>query len=75
MMMDKLESTFGNIESSIKRVLYEGLIKDIKQQAGYKHDTIKDYDRFKIKLRKIETDNKTKKCHATMNVDKKERSE
>lgn len=36
----------------LKQVLYQGLNMDLKLIAQYKNDTITDYDRFKIELRK-----------------------
>ena len=57
----------------LKQVLFQGLIPKIKHLAAYKCDTITDYDRFKIELRKIEselkleTEGTTKKCNAAMN--------
>lgn len=123
-VLDKLESTFGSIESEeivmrkfyacqqdatesvvayasrleeiyaravalggvkkgndkvLKRVLYQGLIPQIKQLAFNKCDLIDDYDIFKVEVRKIEADltlekDSKKKCHAAVNVDK-EKSE
>ena len=54
-------------------VLFHGLSTDIKHIATYKNDTIQDYDKFKIELRRIEADLKAtdgKQCHAIM-TDKK----
>ena len=42
----------------LKGVLYQGLRKDIKQVATYKYETITEYDKFKIELRKIEAEMK-----------------
>lgn len=44
------------VEEILKQVLYQGLKKDIKQMAVYQCNTISDYDRFKVKLRKIEAE-------------------
>lgn len=53
----------------LKGVYYQGLRKDLKQLSAYKCDTIKDYDRFKIELRRIEAEQKesgvTKPCRPT----------
>ena len=54
-------------------MLYKGLKKELKQMAGYKFDTVHDYDKFKMELRIMEAEIKSpepdsKKCHA-MNVD------
>lgn len=62
-------------DQKLKSVLYRGLRHDIKQQSGYKYDTIMDYDRFKIELRKIEANLKEEepentKCHAAVNIEK-----
>ena len=57
----------------LQRVLFHGLTTDIKHIATYKNDTIQDYDKFKIELRKIEADLKStegKQCHA-ITTDKK----
>ncbi len=124
-VIDKLESTFGSIESEqivlrkfyactqeptetvinyasrleeisaraialgtmkkdndriLKKVFYQGLLLNIKQLAFNKCDSIDDYDRFKIEVRKIEADLATQqgakpKCQAAVNVDRKEKSE
>ena len=42
----------------LKGVLYQGLRKDLKHLATYKCDTISDYNRFKVELRKLEADMK-----------------
>lgn len=44
----------GNLEQKMKGILYEGLREPLKQMTTYKFDTITDYDRFKIEVRKIE---------------------
>ncbi|KAH3784571.1 hypothetical protein DPMN_162530 [Dreissena polymorpha] len=59
----------------LKRVLYKGLKKELKQMAGYKFDTVQDYDKFKMELRIIETEIKSpepdhKKCHAAVKIEK-----
>ncbi len=43
-------------DTILKKVFYQGLTSDIKQLAFNKCDTIADYDRFKIEVRKIEAD-------------------
>ena len=40
----------------LKGVLYQGLRKELKHMAAYKHDTVNNYDTFKIELRKLELD-------------------
>ena len=45
----------------LKGVLYQGLCRDLKQLASYKCDTIADYDRFKIELRKMEAEMREEK--------------
>ncbi|KAH3848385.1 hypothetical protein DPMN_090746 [Dreissena polymorpha] len=61
-------------DTLLKQVLYRGLTKELKHIAQYKYETIHDYDRFKIELRKFEADLKkpdTKNCHfAQMATDK-----
>ena len=46
----------------LKGVLFQGLQRNLKQLAAYKYDTIDDYDRFKIELRKLESEMKEEKC-------------
>ena len=61
-------------ETILQRVLYHGLTSDIKHMASYKNDIIHDYDKFKIKLRKIEADSINvghQQCHAQVNMEKK----
>lgn len=41
---------------TLKNVLFRGLRKELKRLATYKHDTIKDYDRFKFELRRLESE-------------------
>ena len=43
-------------ESILKSVFYQGLRQPLKQCGNLKYETIKDYDRFKIEMRKIESD-------------------
>ena len=45
-------------DATLKGVLYQGLRKELKHLATYKCETINDYDRFKIELRKIEAEMK-----------------
>lgn len=40
----------------LRSVFYQGLRPQIKQMANYKYDTIKNYDEFKIEIRKIENE-------------------
>ncbi|KAH3747665.1 hypothetical protein DPMN_182094 [Dreissena polymorpha] len=42
-----------------KRVLYKGLKKELKRIAGYKFDTVHDYDKFKMELRIMEAEIKS----------------
>ena len=63
-------------EDILKDILFQGLRRELKQQAAYKYDTINDYDRFKIELRKLESEDKdvsasdkdVKKCKAAVDV-------
>ena len=50
-------------ETILKSVFYQGLRQPLKQFGNLKFETIKDYDRFKIEMRKIvsELENSTKK--------------
>ena len=43
-------------ESILKSVFYQGLRQPLKQFGNLKHETIRDYDRFKIEMRKIESE-------------------
>lgn len=43
-------------ETILKSVFYQGLKQPLKQCGNLKYETIKDYDRFKIEMRKIESD-------------------
>ncbi len=63
----------GN-DKVLKRVLYQGLIPQIKQLA-FNKCVYHDYDRFKVEVRKIEADltlekDSKKKWHAAVNVEK-----
>ena len=63
-------------ETLLKQVLYQGLKMDLKHTAQYKFDTIADYDRFKIDLRKLEADlklpeSKNKTCLAAQKIEDK----
>ena len=65
----------------LKKVFYQGLKTEIKYLAFSKCDLIHDYDKFKIKVKKIEADlssppkEEKQKCNAVLNTDKKEKSE
>ena len=57
-------------------MLYEGLKPNIRQMANYKYDTVKDYNQFKIELRKLEshiqedeTKEKKTRCQAANKVE------
>ena len=43
-------------ESILKSVFYQGIKQPLKQCGNLKYETIADYDRFKIEMRKIEND-------------------
>ena len=43
---------------SLKQVLHQGLNRDLKHMSAYKCDTVTDYDKFKIELRKLESEMK-----------------
>lgn len=63
----------------LKQVLYQGLRPEIRHLSAYKCDTIMDYDRFKIELRKIEaelsSEKEKTKCNAAVNFERKETTE
>ncbi|KAH3699903.1 hypothetical protein DPMN_074865 [Dreissena polymorpha] len=68
----------GNDEI-LKQVLFQGLKLDLKHIAQYKYDTIDDYDRFKIELRRLEKDlqmtDKKRTCNVAQKPEKEEKSE
>ena len=43
-------------ETVLKNVFFQGLRSQLKTLSAYKHDSILDYDRFKIEVRRIEVD-------------------
>lgn len=43
-------------EEILKSVLYQGLKQPLKQFGCLKYETVKDYDKFKIEMRKIENE-------------------
>lgn len=43
-------------EDILKSVFYQGLKQPLKQFGNLKYETVKDYDRFKIEMRKIESE-------------------
>ena len=63
-------------EMLLKQVLYQGLKLELKHAAQYKFDTIQDYDRFKIELRKLEAElkqpeEKRKTCNVAQKVEER----
>ena len=64
----------------LKGVFYLGLKSNMKQLAFSKCDLIEDYDRFMIKVRKIEADlappskDEVSKCSALIDKDKKKKN-
>ena len=66
-------------EGILKQVLYQGLRREIKQMAVYPCNTIDDYDRFKVELRKIEADlpedTREKPCKPVVTPEKSELGE
>ena len=62
-------------ETLLKQTLYHGLKLDLKLVSQYKMDTVMDYDRFKIELRKLEAELKMpegkKPCYAAQKVEEK----
>ena len=74
----QLKVLLSTQEEILQNVVFEGLRPHIRQMANYKFDTIKDYDRFKVELRKIEnhidedaTKEKKTKCQAATNIEEK----
>lgn len=74
----KAVDTWNN-QTILKRVFFQGLKQPIKQMSAYKFDTVDDYDRFKVEVRKIESElnltkqeetNKTK-CSAINKTEQK----
>ena len=57
-------------ENTLKSVFYSGLRQPLKQMCNYKFETIHDYDKFKVEVRKIESEmdsmqkETTGKCHS-----------
>lgn len=43
-------------EEILKSVFYQGLLQPLKQCGNLKFETIRDYDRFKVEMRKIESE-------------------
>lgn len=88
MFADRVEDIFSQAvelkvlvstqEEILENVLYQGLRTNLKQASNYKYETVKDYDKFKIELRKIESniieekekDNKAK-CSAATKIEQK----
>lgn len=74
----ELRALVSTQEEILKNVLYQGLRTNLKQASNYKYETVKDYDKFKIELRKIENsineekekDNKAK-CSAATKIEQK----
>ena len=63
----------------LKQVLHQGLNRDLKHMSTYKCETVADYDRFKIELRKLEAGmkeesgvSKEKTCKPVVRVDKQD---
>ena len=62
----------------LQNILFAGLRSEFSLRAAYKNDVIKDYDTFKLELRKIENDinaelqehkMETKTCHSAVTLD------
>ena len=74
----KLDGSSQGDDKVLKNILYQGLRKEFSLRAAYKNDIIEDYDKFKLELRKIEselsaeqseTKQEPKKCNAAVNID------
>ncbi|KAH3821774.1 hypothetical protein DPMN_123542 [Dreissena polymorpha] len=52
-------------DNILKGELYQGLKKELRQQAAYKFETEDDYDVFKIYLRKMESEDREEKSETT----------
>lgn len=73
----ELKAIDRSSDDLLKQVLYQRLDTELKHTAQYKYETIKDYDRFKIELRKFEADLHKpvpKTCHAAQKVPEDELS-
>ena len=58
----------------LKRIFYAGLNKTLKQMAIYKFETVDDYDKFKVEVRKLENEmnsTETETQAHSMNPEKK----
>lgn len=68
-----------NSEHLLKQILYQGLNTRLKHIAQYRYDTIADYDKFKIELRKLEEDERQqpekKTSHIAQPIEKSELAE
>jgi len=53
----------------LKSVFYQGLSQPLKQSALFKFETVKDYDEFKIEVRKLEQETSRTQCN--VNQEKK----
>ena len=62
----------------LQNILFAGLRSEFSLRAAYKNDVIKDYDTFKLELRKMENDinaelqehkMETKTCHSAVTLD------
>jgi len=49
-------------DTMLKGVLFQGLRKELRHQATYKYETERDYDKFKIYLRKMESEEREDKA-------------
>jgi hypothetical protein len=43
-------------EETLRCVFFEGLRQPLKQMAAYKFEVIKDYDKLKVEIRKMENE-------------------
>ena len=57
-------------ECILKNVFYQGIKQPLKQCGNLKYETIKDYDRFKIEMRKIESELQSSSKKETENATK-----
>lgn len=56
----ELKMVSATNEEMLRSVLYQGLKPELRHNASYKYDTVKDYDKFKKELRKMEDDFKSR---------------
>lgn len=66
----EMEALKVSDEPLLKNIFFQGLRQSLRNTATYKFETTKDYDIFKVEVRKLEDSMKTEKipCQAASNV-------